>query len=75
MKLVAPGCSDVGEGAVSARAHSHTGATAYRKHWAQHQPAADRGMSRRLLKFSGGSVTQFLTSARFQRRVSETATA
>lgn len=35
---------------------------------------AARGMSRRLLKFSGGSVTQFLTSSRFRRRVSETAT-
>src|SRR4030095_13371037 len=33
------------------------------------------GMSRRLLKFSGGSVTQFLTWSRFQGRVSETATA
>jgi hypothetical protein len=32
-------------------------------------------MSRRLLKFSGGSVTQFLTWSRFQGRVSETATA
>jgi Tol biopolymer transport system component len=33
------------------------------------------GMSRRLLKFSGGSGTKFLTSSTFQARVSETATA
>ena len=33
------------------------------------------GMSRRLLKLGGGSVTQFLTSSAFQQRVSETATA
>src|SRR5687768_17545700 len=32
-------------------------------------------MSRRLLKFSCGSVTQFLTWSRFQGRVSEMATA
>ena len=34
-----------------------------------------QGMSRRLLKLGGGSVTQFLTSSAFQQRVSETATA
>jgi hypothetical protein len=33
------------------------------------------GMSRRLLKLGGGSVTQFLTSSVLQQRVSETATA
>jgi hypothetical protein len=36
---------------------------------------AARGMSRRLLKLGGGSVTQFLTSSVLQQRVSETATA
>jgi hypothetical protein len=35
----------------------------------------NQGMSRRLLKLGGGSVTQFLTSSAFQPRVSETATA
>lgn len=35
----------------------------------------DEGMSRRLLKLGGGSVTQFPTSSAFQERVSETATA
>jgi hypothetical protein len=33
------------------------------------------GMSRRLLKLGGGSVTQFPTSSAFQQRMSETATA